>query len=69
MDVVLDIVGQMADITFVLPLCNVIYSVCDVIDTALHRYRCVCHLCDDTDTVAVVSRMVGEMAGIVIVLS
>ena len=31
-DVVLDIVGQMADITFVLPLCNVIYSVCDVMN-------------------------------------
>ena len=35
----------------------------------MHRYRCVCHLCDDTDTVAVMSNMVGEMSGIGIVLS
>ena len=39
---------------------------CDVIDTALHRYRYVWHLCDDTDTVAVVSKMDGEMSGIVV---
>ena len=30
----------------------------DVIDRAMHWYRCVCHLCDDTDTVAVMSNMV-----------
>ena len=29
----------------------------------------MCHLCDDTDTVAVMSNMAGEMSGIVIVLS
>ena len=29
----------------------------------------MCHLCDDTDTVAVVSKMEGEMSGIVVVLS
>ena len=29
----------------------------------------MCHLCDDTDTVAVMSNMVGEMSGIVIVFS
>ena len=29
-DVVLDIVGQMADITFALPLCYIIYWVYDV---------------------------------------
>ena len=29
----------------------------------------MCHLCDDTDTVAVMSNMVGEMSGIVVVLS
>ena len=36
---------------------------------AHRRYRCVCHLCDDTDTVALMSNMLGEMSGIVIVLS
>ena len=46
-----------------------LHTCCDVFDTVIHRYRCVCHLCDDTDTVAVVSKMVGEMSGIVIVLS
>ena len=35
----------------------------------MHRYRCVCHLCDDTDTVAVMSNMVGEMSGLGVVLS
>ena len=49
--------------------CDDLHTCCDVIDTALHRYRCVCHLCDDTDTVAVVSKMEGEMSGIVVVLS
>ena len=39
---------------------------CDVMDTVIHRYRCVCRLCDDTDTVAVTSHMVGEMSGIVV---
>ena len=29
----------------------------------------MCHLCDDTDTVAVMSNMVGEISGIVVVLS
>ena len=27
----------------------------------------MCHLCDDTDTVAVMSNMAGEMYGIVVV--
>ena len=49
--------------------CDDLHNCCDVIDTGLHRYRCVYHLCDDTDTVAVVSTMYGEMSGIVIVLS
>ena len=40
---------------------------CDVINRAIRRYRGVCHLCDDTDTVAVMSNMVGEMSGIVVV--
>ena len=29
----------------------------------------MCHLCDDTDTVAVMSNMVGEISGIFIVFS
>ena len=41
--------------------CDDLHTCCDVIDTAIHRYRCVCHLCDDTDTVAVMSNMVGEI--------
>ena len=41
----------------------------DVVDTAIHRHRCVCDLCDNTDTVAMMSNIVGEMSGIVIVLS
>ena len=50
--------------------CDDYHTCCDVIDTAIHRYRCVCcHLCDDTDKVAVMSNIVGEMSGIVIVLS
>ena len=38
-------------------------------DRAIHRYRCVCHWCNDTDTVAVMSNMVGKMSCIVILLS
>ena len=49
--------------------CVDLHTYCDVIDTAIHQYRCVCHLCDDTDTVAVMSNMVGEISGIVIMLS
>ena len=41
---------------------------CDIMDTAIHLYRCVFHMCDDTDTVAVMSNMVGDMSGIVVVL-
>ena len=41
----------------------------DGINRAIRRYRCVCHLCDDTDTVAVMSNMAGVMSGIVIVFS
>ena len=29
----------------------------------------MCHLCDDTDTVAVMSNMAGEMSGIVVLFS
>ena len=36
--------------------CDDLHTCCDVIDTVIHRYRCVCHLCDDTDTVALVSK-------------
>ena len=46
--------------------CDVLHT-CDVFDTAIHRYRCVCHVCDDTDTVDVMSIMVGEISGIVVV--
>ena len=42
---------------------------CDIIDRAIHRYRCVCRLCGDTDRVAVMSNMVGEISGIGVVLS
>ena len=49
--------------------CDDLHICCDVIDRVMHRYRCVWHLCDDTDTVAVMSNMGGEMSGIVIVLS
>ena len=42
---------------------------CDVMDTTIYWYRCVCHLCDDTDKVAVMSNMVCEMSGIVVLLS
>ena len=51
------------------PNVNILHTCCDVIDRAMHRYRCVCHLCDVTDIVAVMSNMVGEMSGIGIVLS
>ena len=39
--------------------CDDLHTCCDVIDRAIHRYRYVYHLCDDTDTVAVISNMVG----------
>ena len=46
------------------------HTCCDVIDRAIHRYSYVCcHLCDDTDKVAVMSNIVGEISGIVVVLS
>ena len=48
--------------------CDDLCTCCDVIDRAMHWYRGVCHLCDDTDAVAVMPNMVGEMSGIVIVL-
>ena len=34
-----------------------LHTSCDGIYRAIRRYRCVCHLCDDTDTVAVMSNM------------
>ena len=46
-----------------------LHTCCDVIDRVIHRYRCVYHFCDDTDTVAVISNMVGEMSCIFVVLS
>ena len=49
--------------------CDDIHTCFDVTDRAIHLYRCVCHLCDYTDTVSVMSNMGGEMSGIVIVLS
>ena len=49
--------------------CDDLHTCCDVIDRVIHRYRCVCRLCDNTDTGAVMSNMVGEMSGTVIVLS
>ena len=49
--------------------CDDLHACCDVIYRAIHQYRCVYHLCDDRDTVAVISNMVGEMSGIVVVLS
>ena len=49
--------------------CDGLHTCCDIIDRVMHRYRCVCHLCDYTDTVAMISKMVGEMPGIVVVLS
>ena len=49
--------------------CDYLHSCCDVIDRAIHPHRCVCNLCDDTDTVAVISNMVGEMSVIVVVFS
>ena len=49
--------------------CDNLHTCGDVIDRAMHQYRCVWHLCDDTDTVAVMSNMVGEMSGIGVVLS
>ena len=35
--------------------CDDIHTCFDVISRAVRRYRCMCHLCDDTDTVAVMS--------------
>ena len=35
----------------------------------IRRYRCLCRLCDDTETVAVMSNMVGEMSGVFVVFS
>ena len=49
--------------------CDNLHTCCDVIDRGMHRYICVCHLRDDTDTVDVMSNMVGEMSGIGVVLS
>ena len=49
--------------------CDDLCTCCNVIDRAIYRYRCVCHLCDDTDAVAVMSNMVGEMSGGVVVFS
>ena len=49
--------------------CDDLHTCCDVINRAIRRYRGECHLCDDTDTVAVMSNMVGEMSGIVVVFS
>ena len=49
--------------------CDNLHTCCDVIDRAMPRYIYVCHLYDDTDTVAVMSNMVGEMSGIGVVLS
>ena len=49
--------------------CDDLENCCDVIDSAIHRCTCVFHLCDDTDTVAAMSNMVGEMSSIVVVLS
>ena len=49
--------------------CDDLHTCCDVIDRAIHQYRCVYHLWDDTDTVAVISNMVGEMSVIVVVSS
>ena len=49
--------------------CDDFHTCCDESDTAIHRYRSVCHLCHDTDTVAVMSDTVGEMSGIDVVLS
>ena len=42
-----------------------------VVMSSIERYvdRGVCHLCDDTDTVAVMSNMAGEMSGIIVVFS
>ena len=49
--------------------CDGLHTCCDAIDRVMHRYRCVCHLCDYTDTVDVISKMAGDMFGIVVVLS
>ena len=49
--------------------CDNLHTCCDVIDRGMNRYRSVCHLRDDTDTVSVRSNMVVEMSGIGIVLS
>ena len=49
--------------------CDDLHTCCDVIDRAIHWYRCVYHLCDETYTVAVISNVVGVMSGIVVVLS
>ena len=49
--------------------CDDLHNCSDVIDRAIHWDRCVCHLCDDTETVAVMSNMAGEMSGIVVVFS
>ena len=49
--------------------CEDLHTCCDVINRAICRYTCVCRLCDDMDTVAVMSNMAGEMSSIVIVFS
>ena len=46
-----------------------LHTCCDVINRVIRRYRGVCHLCDDTDTVVVMSNMAGEMPGIFVVFS
>ena len=42
-----------------------------VVMSSIERYvdTNVCHLCDDTDTVGLMSNMVGEMSSIVVVFS
>ena len=50
-------------------MCDDLHTCCDVINRAIRRYRCVCHLCDDTHTVAVMTNMADEMSGIVLLLS
>ena len=49
--------------------CDDVHTCFDVINREIRRYRCVCHLCDDTDTVAVMSNMANEMSGIIVVFS
>ena len=49
--------------------CDDLHICCDIRNRVIGQYRYLCRLCDDTEIVAVMSNMVGEMSGIFVVFS